>query len=177
MSQVTQGQATPPPASGAAIALAVGFRAAVFAGLWAILNSGDGESWLLGAPVVVVAALLSVAVLPPARWNARPIGALRFVVYFLSKSVLSSVDVALRVLAPRMRLKPGIIRYPFRLPTDGTRVIMADTASLLPGTLSVGIDGDELVIHALDTRLPVMEELRELEARVAAIYGISLGEQ
>ena len=51
---------------------------------------------------------------------------------------------------------------------------MANVVSLLPGTLSADIDGDGLVVHALDGRLPVTEQLAVLESRVADLFRIAL---
>jgi multicomponent Na+:H+ antiporter subunit E len=43
--------------------------------------------------------------------------------------------------------------------------------SLLPGTASVRLNEERLKVHVLDRQLPVMEKLRELEDRVAALFG------
>lgn len=149
-------------------------RIGVFVGLWWIFNEGEAGSWALGVPFAIAAVFISIFIMPPGQWHIHPIGTLRYVIYFLIKSVLSSIDVSRRVFDPAMPLKPGIIRYPFRLKTENPRVIVANTASLLPGTLSTELEGDELVIHALDLDLPLMEELATLELRVAGMYGIDL---
>jgi multicomponent Na+:H+ antiporter subunit E len=77
-----------------------------------------------------------------------------------------------------MPIHPGIVRYRTRLPADNMKVIMANTCSLLPGTLSVGIEDDVIIVHALDTTMPVMDDLRTLERIVGGIYGLDFsGEQ
>ena len=150
--------------------------AVVYAALWWTLNDADIQSWVLGAPVVVLAVLISLAVLPTALWRVRLLGLARFALHFLGQSLFSGVDVAGRVLRPSMPLKPGIFLYPLRLPAEPERVIMAFTTSLLPGTLSVDLNGDALVVHALDMDAPVMRELRRLEERIAGAYGVRLTE-
>lgn len=152
----------------------IALRTLVLGGLWWILNEGDAESWFLGAFFVPLAIALSVYLLPPRRWNINLPGALAYVAFFLQKSVLSSIDVASRVLRPSMPLRPGLVRFPLRLQSETARAMLANTASLLPGTLSVDIEGDTLVVHALDQDAAVVEELRTLEERIAGFFGIRL---
>lgn len=156
--------------------LDVAIRAALFAALWWALNEGDNAAWTLGAPVVALATLLSVAILPRLGWRFSLSGLLRFALYFLRESLLSSVDVASRVFRPQMPLQPGLLRYPLRLPADSSRVLLAAVTSLLPGTFCANLEGDELVIHALDTAMPIHNSLRRIEARIAAIYQHELTE-
>lgn len=151
-------------------------RAALFAALWWALNEGDNAAWTLGAPVVALATLLSVAILPRLGWRFSLPGLLRFALYFLRESLLSSVDVASRVFRPQMPLQPGLLRYPLRLPAGSSRVLLAGVTSLLPGTFCANLEGDELVIHALDTAMPIYDSLRRIEARIAAIYQHELTE-
>jgi multisubunit Na+/H+ antiporter MnhE subunit len=46
--------------------------------------------------------------------------------------------------------------------------------SLLPGTAVVAIAETKVCIHVLDASPRVEEELRELERRVAALFGVEL---
>src|SRR3972149_6345104 len=52
------------------------------------------------------------------------------------------------------------------------RTLLVNTMSLLPGTLSAGIEGNRLRLHVLDTQLPVEQELGEVETRIAAMFGV-----
>lgn len=153
----------------------IALRGAIFTGLWWVLNMDDPDSWLMGAPLAALATLLSIAILPPSRPHLAPLGLLRFALFFLRKSLVSSVDVAWRVMQPEMPLKPGVVRYPLRVEGEFARVLIANTTSLLPGTLSVDLEEDTLVVHALDVDAPVIDELRHLEQLIAGIFGIQLG--
>lgn len=156
--------------------LDVAIRAGLFAALWWALNEGDNAAWMLGVPVVLLATLLSVAILPRLGWRFNFFALLRFTFYFLRESLLSSVDVASRVFRLQMPLQPGLLRYSLRLPADSSRVLLANVTSLLPGTFCTDLDGDDLVIHALDTALPVHDSLRRIEVLIAAIYRHNLKE-
>lgn len=152
-------------------------RGTTFAALWWILTEGDNAAWVLGIPSVMAATLISLAFMPPTVWQVRPFGALRFGLYFLSKSLLSSADVARRVFQPHIPIKPRLVRYPLRLREVKAQVIVANSASLMPGTLSVNLAENVLTVHALDVNAPIREELGILEERVAGIFGIRLEER
>jgi multicomponent Na+:H+ antiporter subunit E len=155
----------------------IALRGTAFSLFWAVLNRGSVDSWVLGAPLVMVATALSLAIVPAAQHRVVPLGVVRYALYFLQQTVLSSVDVALRVFKPSIPVCPGIVRYRTRLPADNMKVIMANTCSLLPGTLSVGIEGDVIIVHALDTTMPVMDDLRTLERVVGGIYGLDFSQE
>lgn len=149
-------------------------RLAIFIVLWWILSEGDSSSWLFGVPFAVLASWASLKLTPERGWRIRPLGALRFAAFFAYHSVAGGIDVALRALRPSMPIAPGFVRCPVRLGTDSSRVLLADTVSLLPGTLSSGFEGDTLVLHVLDCDLPVLEDVRRVEERIAAALGLEL---
>jgi multicomponent Na+:H+ antiporter subunit E len=149
-----------------------GFRTVLFALLWWILTEGAMYSWLVGAPVVLFAALASGALLPGTSWSLP--GILRFIPFFLWHSLRGGVDVAGRALHPRLPISPDLLKHQWRLPTGLSRVFMANTVSLLPGTLSAELDEEFLHVHVLDKTGAFESELTVIEARVARMFGLNL---
>lgn len=139
--------------------------------IWWLLAGNDPASWCLGIPAVILAVavrrLLPEVAIP--AW--RPLQLLPFGCYFLSQSVLSGWDVIKRTFNPRLPLDPGVLTYTPRLSNGYGRVFLANTISLLPGTLSADFDGPDLIIHVLDGTSPNTENLRVLEGRVALLFG------
>ena len=150
----------------------IGVRTVLFALLWWILTEGAMNSWLVGAPVVVFAALASGALLPGISWSLP--GIVRFVPFFLWRSLYGGVDVARRALHPRLPISPELFDYRWRLPPGLPRVFMANTVSLLPGTLSAELDEEYLRVHVLDQTGAFASGLPVVEARVARLFGLSL---
>jgi len=147
-------------------------RVVVFALLWWMLTAGAADSWLVGAPVVLIATLVSMALLPD--FSLSPRGVVCFVPFFIWHSLRGGVDVAWRAFHPRVPIVPDLIEYPLRLPPGLPRVFMVNTVSLLPGTLSVELGANRLKIHVLDTRKSVLSELMKVERAVARMFDISL---
>ena len=47
----------------------------------------------------------------------------------------------------------------------------------MPGTLSVEVQGQALLMHCLDTRQDVHAEVAEAERRVARLFGLDTGQK
>jgi multicomponent Na+:H+ antiporter subunit E len=140
-------------------------RAVGFIMLWLILSGADPAGFAAGAVAVVAATWTSLVLLPPEGLRASPAAIGRLVLRFLHQSIVAGMDVAWRALDPRLPLRPGFVTYPTRLAPGTLRNTFCTVSSLLPGTLPAGSDaGGALLIHCLDTREPVREQLAEEEA-------------
>lgn len=153
-------------------------RLGLFSALWAVLAGGSPASWIIGAPTVLSATWASLRLHPDTgrdgRAGMRLLGLVRFTPFFLLQSIRGGLDVALRVLRPRLRIHPGFQSYRPRLGDPLARVVFLDTISLLPGTLSADMRDGLIHIHALDARDDLEPGLARLEAVVAALFGESL---
>jgi multicomponent Na+:H+ antiporter subunit E len=155
-------------------ARSLAIRLVLLALFWTALTEGSAYGWGFGATAVLAGALLSLRLAPPAH-RAPPVGALlRFVGFFLHRSLAGGVDVARRALDPGTRLRPATLEYPLRLPEGAPRVVFAMTLSLLPGTLAAGLGRGTVRVHLLDERMPAREGLVALEERIAALFRLEL---
>lgn len=141
-------------------------RALGFAVLWAILSGGRG--WTIGVPVIVFATVVTAVATPANRWSLA--GLARFLPYFLWNSLRGGIDVAARALNPGLPIDPGVLRYEMRLDTAAARVLMANTVTLLPGTLSADLQGKVLVVHVLNAPGFSPSTLDALQRRVADLF-------
>ena len=157
--------------AGQRIARAVLGRGALFAALWWVLAGGRADSWGVGGVSVILALAASLVLLPPAKGRFSPLGLAAFVGFFLVQSVKGGIQVAAMALRPRLDLAPVLLEVPITLPPGPARVLLINTLGLLPGTLSMRIEGDRLRLHVLDRRLPIVEELRAAEAAITRIRG------
>jgi multicomponent Na+:H+ antiporter subunit E len=153
--------------------LGVWFRAATrviaFAGLWWLLTGGRPDSWVVGAFAIAAAVLASRALASgrTTRWRAAAVPG--FVWYFLRESLRSGLAVARLAVAPRSSLDPELLDVRLRLPDGAPRVLLANVVSLLPGSLSVRLMGDRLLVHAIANADAARADIEALEARVALL--------
>jgi len=148
------------------------FRLVLFTALWWVITEAAANSWYLGVPVVVIAAWVSVLLLPGVPLSLP--GILRFIPFFLWQSLRGGVDVARCALHPSLPISPAMVEYRWRLPEGFSRLFMANTVSLLPGTLSAELDENCLHLHVLDKSGDFSSELVDVEQRVADLFGLDL---
>jgi multicomponent Na+:H+ antiporter subunit E len=137
--------------------------------LWWILSHDTVQAPLAGAVFACLAAAASLAC-SDGRTRWRPARLPRLLAYFGRQSLVGGWDVARRAFAPSLPLAPDILRLEIRVATGAPTVVFAWLVSLTPGTASAAIEDRVLVVHALDTRMPVEAQLRELERHVAALF-------
>jgi multicomponent Na+:H+ antiporter subunit E len=73
-----------------------------------------------------------------------------FVVYlfvFIWECIKANIDVAYRVLHPAMPIRPGIVKVKTTLKSDMAKMLLANSITMTPGTISVDIIDDNLYIH------------------------------
>lgn len=151
-------------------------RFALGAALWYLLTDGAASSWVVGVPAISGAVAVSLALSPAGSAAIHPVAIGRFLLFFFRMSLLGALDVAARVLSPRMPLRPAIIEYRSDLCAGPARAVFIGTINLLPGTLVAEVQADMLRVHVLDREMAVTEELRRLETLLAAflpVEGIS----
>lgn len=153
-------------------------RALLLAGLWWVLADGSFYTWPVGVAVVVLATALTWRLSPPTRPRGRLArrtwAAVSLLGWFLWRSAAGGVDVARRALTRAPDTDPQYVDHRFRLPPGTARVTVLYISNLMPGSLAVDLTGDHLRIHSIATELPTLEQVRELEERVARVAGLEL---
>jgi multicomponent Na+:H+ antiporter subunit E len=98
---------------------------------------------------------------------------LRLIPYLVELGVAivrAAAHVAVLVLTPSLPINPVTLTHRTRLTRRVSRVALANSMTLTPGTLSVELDGEMLTVHALAPEFadPLMSGA--LEARVARVF-------
>ena len=131
--------------------------------LWLLLaGTLTTQEIVAGAVVALLIALLPLpgaGVYGEVLLAPRRIGAVvAYFFVFLWAVVKSNLDVAFRVLSPTLPINPGIVRVKTRLKSRIGRLLLANSITLTPGTISVAIDGDDVFVHWINTGAPDVEE-------------------
>ena len=152
----------------------LGTRVAIAAFIWWVLSEGRSDSWFVGAVTIAIAVAASLWV-APTRGGPRPraLALLAFTGFFLAQSLRAGFEVARLALLPNARIAPHGVDISLTLPPGPPRYLLAGTLSLLPGTLSVRLDEERLLVHALAGRGRTRADVRALEARIARLFGIT----
>ena len=76
---------------------------------------------------------------------------LSYIPWLLWEVVLANLDVAYRVWHPKAEIAPRLIVVPFRTRTALGTVTYANSITLTPGTITIGVDiaKHQMLVHAL----------------------------
>lgn len=74
---------------------------------------------------------------------------LYYVPWLLWQIVIASLQVAYVVLHPKCPVDPAVLRFKTRLRNTSSRVILGNSITLTPGTITLDIEKEEFLVHSL----------------------------
>lgn len=75
---------------------------------------------------------------------------LQYMVIFMRALIKSNIHVAKIVIKPYIKVNPGIVKFKSKLESDFGKMVLANSITLTPGTLSVDLIDDTFYIHWLE---------------------------
>jgi len=120
---------------------------------WVIIS---GDAGLLNLGLGLLSAVLVVAIsrrmdvvdqesLPLQLTPRLPV----YWAWLAVKVIKSNLDVTRRIWTPGRTISPTLTRLKLSQETALGKVIYANSITLTPGTVTIAIEGDELLVHAL----------------------------
>jgi multicomponent Na+:H+ antiporter subunit E len=107
--------------------------------------------------------------------EGSPIGLVPRIVgywYWLAVEIgKANIAVARQVLAVTPKLSPKIVRVPMPPRTNAGRATFANSITLTPGTVSIDVSENEIVVHALTEELADIAAMTVMGERVARVEG------
>ena len=91
--------------------------------------------------------------------------------WLLVEIIKANFHVLILSLHPQMseRIDPHIFRFKTQLKSDFARFVFANSITLTPGTVTLDIEGDEFIVHAID-KASAEELPGEMEQRVKKVF-------
>ena len=83
--------------------------------------------------------------------------------------IKSNLAVAKIILSPGMPLRRNMVTVTAHPRSEVGKVILANSVTLTPGTISVRLDGDRLMIHALNLEGAAEDISGDMDRRVQAM--------
>ena len=77
---------------------------------------------------------------------------IQYIFVFMIALIKSNLDVARRVLSPSLPINPGIVKFKTKLTKNFAKMVLANSITLTPGTLSIDIVDDTFYIHWIDVK-------------------------
>lgn len=141
---------------------------AVLLAFWLLLNGSVARDVLvvgsIASAIIVLLLPGSASFLTGFRATPSAIGAaILYFLYFLKELIKSNLRLAAIVLSPSLPVHPGIVKVRTRLKSPMARLLLANSITLTPGTLTVELRDEWLFIHWVTT------ESTDIEAATANI--------
>ncbi|SEH04158.1 Na+/H+ antiporter subunit E [Candidatus Venteria ishoeyi] len=116
-------------------------------------------------------------ILDDIRWSvSMPFYLAQFLAQFCFALLLANLDMARRILSPSLPINPALVEVETRLQSPLGKLMLANSITLTPGTLTVDIEAQHLLVHWVDsssgTDLPHATAIiaRRFEHSLAALF-------
>lgn len=84
-----------------------------------------------------------------------------YIPVFLYKLIIANFDMAYRVLSPRLPINPKVVKVPTDLKDDFSKLILANSITLTPGTLSLDVEDDGILVHWVNVKGQTGEDYKK----------------
>lgn len=145
-----------------------------------LVNSLAVDTLLIGALVSLIIALLyrdGLSFFTEFRWTPKAILAgVAYYAYFFRQLVRSNLRLAAIVVDPDLPIEPGILKVRTGLKSSMGRLMLANSITLTPGTLTVEVQGEWLYVHCVtigepDTESATRDIAAGFERYLEVMYG------
>lgn len=85
-----------------------------------------------------------------------------YIIILFFEIIKANFDVASRVIRPSLPINPGVVIIQTKLKSDIAKTILANSITLTPGTFTLDIQEDKMLIHWIDVKATEIEKATEL---------------
>lgn len=149
--------------------------------VWVLLNNSyEPIILIIGAVVSILIALIfctKCSVFSQIKLSPKSLFySIAYLFVFMIELIKSNLDVAIRVISPKLPINPGIVKVKTVLNTELGRMILANSITLTPGTLSVDIRDEFIYVHWINVEGKDIETatnsiVKKFEKYLKEIYG------
>ncbi len=141
--------------------------------LWLVLTANTQvANIIIGLGVSVSIALLYIKLFAQNNFEfINPLWLGVYILVLLKNLITSNIDIAKRTLSRDMKLAPAIIAVETNLTSDWKKLLLANSITLTPGTLTLDIKDNILYIHMIefregDNKESVVKEFEDIIAKI-----------
>lgn len=96
---------------------------------------------------------------------------LQYFVWLSREIVKANLQVVKAVLSPELEVSPTLVKIPLNTDVDIAETMFANSITLTPGTVSVDVQQDHILVHALLEEMSDPADFKEMEERSAWAVG------
>ncbi len=152
-------------------------------GFWVLLN-GKWTAEIAIVGVIVCAALYAfmcafMGYSPKKEWQLakRIHRILGYFIYLVGEIFKSAWGTMVLIWSPEKEIEPRVTSFHTRLKTDAGKVVLANSITMTPGTITLDVQDDLFLIHCLDESFDMGQEGFDMEDRIARIEDPKLAKE
>jgi len=101
----------------------------------------------------------------------------RYLLWLIGRISKSGLHVSRLILDPALPISPRLVRHKTKLTSDGELVVLGNSITLTPGTITVEVAPGELVVHAIDEASCADLADGVLDAKVGRVFSAKDGKR
>ena len=141
--------------------------------MWLVFsNNLQVANIFIGLGISFGVTLLYTKLFPTQKFDSiNPYWLSVYVLVLTKQLILSNLRIMKRVLSKDMKLSPAIVGVKTELESDWKKLLLANSVTLTPGTLTLDVKDDTLYIHVIEFREGDNKDIitREFERVIAKI--------
>lgn len=139
--------------------------------LWLLLSQSYSLIHMaIGFAAALGVAWLNSSKLPPSSHRVRWPQLIAYIPWLFWRILASGAHLCYLILHPRLPIAPTMIRHRTELPNESALVILGNSLTLTPGTITVEASSEELVVHAMDDESALDFTSLRFENKVANLF-------
>jgi multicomponent Na+:H+ antiporter subunit E len=143
--------------------------------VWVLIAGFDLMEIALGGVVALILSLIITKYVSYSFGFGAIVGLFKFIfIYlpvFIYKLVIANLDMAYRVLSPKMPINPGFVEVPTSLKSDFGKLVLANSITLTPGTLSLDVEQDHVLVHWVNVQGKKEEAQQNISKEFEKVLG------
>ena len=106
-----------------------------------------------GAVFAFVCRFMDYSLQKELRFYKRIPAFFQYLYYLIKEIITANITVSRMILTRKEQMEPVIVHVHTDLKTETARVMLANSITLTPGTITVSMTDDDLLVHCLDKSL------------------------
>ena len=158
--------------------ITVFWKTVAFFAAWVLLSDSYEVFHLaLGCVLSLGVALLNTPDTRSPLQDIRWVGLLTYVPWLLARILQSGIHLSMLILHPRLPIDPKLLRYETKLRNPAAIVLLGNSITLTPGTITADLNSTELLVHAMDDQAAGDVTSLRMERNISAAFGLNKGSQ
>jgi len=122
--------------------------------MWMILSANfEVANIFIGVGVSFLVALLYTKIFQHDKFEIiNPYWVGVYLIILIKNLIISNLQITKRTLSKDMKLSPAIVEVKTELKSEWKKLLLANSITLTPGTLTLDIKDDKLYIHIIECR-------------------------